>query len=211
MIASKLTNSINQVLFFKCWIGKKGFAPLGLEEGREIVLCEWCLFDQRNGKPPGVQRGKDQWLQPYLAPVQGRLWEADRGSHESLQSPPMMMELALPPPPPKPVCLPQGPVLSWSFSPSSTIQAWVAGPLSLHAYPLLSKPVVGPEWWWMGSSSFNTPLRQLISISEAWGGGGEWWTQWFPAISGPGILFFIPFINPISCLKSSVYQTNHIY
>ena len=70
-----------------------------MEEGREIVLCEWCLFDQRNGKPPGVQRGKDQWLQPYLAPVQGRLWEADRGSHESLQSPPMMMELALPLPP----------------------------------------------------------------------------------------------------------------
>ena len=69
-------------------MGKKGFAPLGMEEGREIVLCEWCLFNQRNGNLPGLQRGKDQWLQPYAAPVQGRLWEVavdprEEGSYKS--------------------------------------------------------------------------------------------------------------------------------
>ena len=113
---------------------------------------------------------------------------------------------------PKPICLPQGPMSSWSSSPSSTIQAWVAGPLRLHAHPLLSKPVVGPEWWWMGSSSFNTHPRQLISISEAWGGGGEWWTQWFPTISGPGIPFIIyPFhqshllLWKVLCIKQTIF------
>lgn len=182
-----------------------------MEEGREIVLCEWCLFDQRNGKPPGVQRGKDQWLQPYLAPVQGRLWEADRGSHESLQSPPMMMELALPLPPPSPSvylkvqCYPE------------------ASPLQAPSRPGLQDPCPSMptrcsanQWWDLNDGGWeavhSTPLsgssfpyrRPGVGVGNGGHNGSQpFQDQGFFSLSLSSI--------PSLALKSSVYQTNHIY
>lgn len=46
---------------FKCWVGKEEPVPLENEAEREIVLCAWCLFDQRNENLSSVQRREDLW------------------------------------------------------------------------------------------------------------------------------------------------------
>ena len=56
-----------------------------------------CIYFFTCGRPHPEKRREGWESLPDHAGVQGRLWEAERGSHESLQSPPMMMELALVP------------------------------------------------------------------------------------------------------------------
>lgn len=180
-----------------------------MEEGREIVLCEWCLFDQRNGNLPGVQRGKDQWLQPYPAPVQGRLWEAEWGSHESLQSPSMMSLLWSPQP-------------TLFTSRSSVILKLL--PFKHHPglgcrtppppRPPAAQQTIGRTWMMVDGKQFIQHPSQAAhfhigSLGWGWGVVDTMVPNLFKTKNSFHCLSFSS-VLPLA-LKSSVYQTNHIY